>query len=293
MARRKILIGFDGTPQGEDALALGHLLSRALEATPVVTTVVRHPRHGVEESDYEAALAEFSQPLFATARERLEGMEVVERPVVNDSRPAAIYELADWEKPSLIVIGSTRQGPVGRVVVGTLGGALLSGVPCGVAVAPGGYANGKRRLDRIGVAVDGASQSWRALSGAAALAARAQSPLQVLSVMEPPHYVLGGLLSPLNRDQYREYKEKEWEGVYKEAARRVPGVSTEPKLLHGDPAEALAAAAQHLDLLVVGSRAYGPLKGTLLGSVSTKLMATAPCPVMVLPRGAGTQPLEA
>ena len=292
MAKRKVLIGYDGTPEGEDALGLGQLLSKALGATPVVTTVIRHPRHGATDSEFEAAVAEFSEELFATARERLKGMEVVERPVVNNSRPAAIYELADWEKPDLIVIGSTRQGPAGRVVVGTLGGALLSGIHSGVAVAPRGYANAERALDRIGVAVDGSSESWRALSAAATLAERAKAPLQVLSVMEEPHYVLGGLLSPLNQEEYREYKEKEWEGVYEEAARRVPSVSSESKLLHGEPAESLASAAQHLDLLLVGSRGYGPVKGALLGSVSSKLMATAPCPVIVLPRGAGTHPLE-
>lgn len=293
MAKRKVLIGYDGTPEGEDALGLGQLLSKALGATPLVTTVVRHPRHGVSESEFQAAVAEFSKELFATARERLKGMDVVERPVINDSRPAAIYELADWEKPELIVIGSTRQGPAGRVVVGTLGGALLSGIHSGVAVAPRGYANGEPALDRIGVAVDGSSESWRALSAAATVAERAKAPLQVLSVMEEPHYVLGGLLSPLNQEEYRDFREKEWGKVYEEAARRVPNATTEPRLLHGEPDEALASAAQHLDLLLVGSRGYGPLKGALLGSVSSKLMATAPCPVIVLPRGAGSHPLEA
>jgi nucleotide-binding universal stress UspA family protein len=293
MAKRKILIGYDGTPEGEDALGLGRLLCEALKATPVVTTVIRHPRHGASESEFDAAVTEFSQEVFATARERLKGMEMVEQPLVSNSRPEAIYEVTDWEKPDLIVIGSTRQGPTGRIVVGTLGGALLSGVHTGVAVAPRGYASGGPSLDRIGVAVDGGSESWRALSAAAALAERAKGPLQVLSVMEEPHYVLGGLLSPLNKEEYREYKEHEWEGVQEEAARRVPGVSTEPKLLHGDPPEALAAAAQQLDLLAVGSRAYGPVKGALLGSVSSKLMATARCPVLVLPRGASAHPLEA
>jgi nucleotide-binding universal stress UspA family protein len=293
MAKRKIMIGFDGSPGGEDALALGGLLSRALNARPVVTAVLRHPRHGVRESELEAAVREYSEELFATARDRLKGMEVVERPLVDNSRAAALYQLADWEEPDLIVIGSTRLGSTGRVVIGTLGGALLSGIHTGVAIPPHGYAHAERSLDRIGVAVDGGSESWRALSAAAVLAEGAKAPLEVLSVMEEPHYVLGGLLSPLNKEEYRAYKESEWEGVYEEAAGRAPGVSTERKLLHGDPPQALAGAAEHLDLLVLGSRAYGPVKGALLGSVSSKLMATAPCPVLVLPRGTGAHPLEA
>ena len=71
------------------------------------------------------------------------------------------------------------------------------------------------------------------------------------------------------------------------------GVDTEPQLLHGEPAEALSEAAGDLDLLVLGSRGYGPVKGTVLGSVSARVMAAAPTPVLVVPRGAGPTPLEA
>lgn len=291
--RPKVLIGYDGSPEGEDALGLGRSLSQVLDARPIVTTVIAHPRHGTNEDEFDEAVIKFSEPLFANARERLDGLDVITRPVGNDSPAAAIYELTDWETPTLIVIGSSRHGRSGRVQVGTLGGSLLSGVHCSVAVAPRGYADGASGLERIGVAVDGSGESRRALSAAAYLAGQANAPLQVLSVMEEPHYVLGGLLSPLGPAEYREYKEKEWERVYEKARSRVPEeIAMEPLLLHGEPAEILAQRAGDLDLLVLGSRGYGPVKGTLLGSVSTRVMTAAPCPVMVVPRGAGSRPLE-
>jgi nucleotide-binding universal stress UspA family protein len=288
----KVLIGHDGSPQGEDALLLGGSLSDVLDARPVVATVISHPRHGVKESEFDKAVASFCEPLFAKAREHIGGREIQAAPVVNDSPAAGIYELADWEKPTAVVIGSTRHGRSGRVQVGTVGGSLLSGIHCSVAVAPRGYAPSSG-LNRIGVAVDGSSESWRALSAAAHLSGRSNVPLRVLSVMGKPHYVLGGLLSPLGPEEYREYKEQEWERVYEHAAGRIPDeVSTEPLLLNGDPAEALSEAASDLDLLVLGSRGYGPVKGTMLGSVSARVMAAAPCPVIVVPRGAGTTPLQ-
>ena len=290
----KVLIGYDGSPQGDDALWFGRSLSEVLDARPIVTTVIAHTRHGQEETEFDEAVTKFCEPLFDKARERIDAVEVTAKPMVNDSPAAGIYELTDWEKPTAVVIGSTRHGKSGRVQVGTLGGSLLSGVRCSVAVAPRGYADRRSGLGRIGVAVDGSSQSWRALSAAVYLAERANAPLAILSVMGPPHYVLGGLLSPLGPEEYREYKEKEWESVYEEASGRVPdGVASEPLLLHGEPAEALAEAASDLDLLLLGSRGYGPVKGTLLGSVSARVMAAAPCPVMVVPRGAGATPLEA
>jgi nucleotide-binding universal stress UspA family protein len=290
----KVLIGYDDSSEGDDALVLGHRLSEILDARPVVTFVIAHPRHDTDKREFDEAVDRFCEPIFAKARERLDGLEVTATPFVDDSPAAGLYEVADWEKPRAIVIGSTRHGRSGRVLIGTVGSSLLSGVHCSVAVAPRGYADGASDTGRIGVAVDGSSESRRALFAAAYLAERAKTPLRILSVMGTPHYVLGGLLSPLGPEEYRDYKEREWERVYEDAAGRVAdGVATEPLLLHGEPAEALAEAASDLDLLVLGSRGYGPVKGTVLGSVSARVMAAAACPVMVVPRGAGPTPLDA
>jgi nucleotide-binding universal stress UspA family protein len=46
----------------------------------------------------------------------------------------------------------------------------------------------------------------------------------------------------------------------------------------------LDRAALGVDLLVVGSRGYGPLMSVLLGSVSAHLIGRAACPVLVAPR---------
>ena len=60
----------------------------------------------------------------------------------------------------------------------------------------------------------------------------------------------------------------------------------EASLVEGDAAEVLAEASADLDLLVVGSRGYGPLRAVLLGSVSTALVRSARSPLVVVPRGA-------
>jgi nucleotide-binding universal stress UspA family protein len=59
----------------------------------------------------------------------------------------------------------------------------------------------------------------------------------------------------------------------------------EGELLTGDPARLLAGESERgLDLMVVGSRGYGPLRRVLLGTVSANLARTAACPVLVIPR---------
>jgi nucleotide-binding universal stress UspA family protein len=48
----------------------------------------------------------------------------------------------------------------------------------------------------------------------------------------------------------------------------------------------LVNESESVDLMVVGSRGYGPRAAVMLGSVSHALIRKAACPVVVLPRGA-------
>ena len=58
-------------------------------------------------------------------------------------------------------------------------------------------------------------------------------------------------------------------------------------MLEGDTVDALAALDEReIDLLVCGSRGYGPVRRVLLGGVLRKLVRRAACPVVVVPRGA-------
>jgi len=61
-------------------------------------------------------------------------------------------------------------------------------------------------------------------------------------------------------------------------------LSTEGIRLDGDPASELTRRCEEgVDLLVLGSRGYGPVTRVLLGSVSRTVAQHAPCPVMVVP----------
>lgn len=68
-------------------------------------------------------------------------------------------------------------------------------------------------------------------------------------------------------------------------AELADGTPVEGETIRGDPASVLVERCSELDLLVLGSRAYGPLRHALLGSVSARVMREAPCPVLVVPRG--------
>jgi nucleotide-binding universal stress UspA family protein len=58
-----------------------------------------------------------------------------------------------------------------------------------------------------------------------------------------------------------------------------------PVLETGNPVERLLEVAEvGVDLLVLGSRGFGPVMRLLIGSVSSRVIRGAPCPVMVVPR---------
>ena len=71
----------------------------------------------------------------------------------------------------------------------------------------------------------------------------------------------------------------------KRRLRPRPGVRVEFVLLHGDPAAELLAFAEQLrvDLIAAGTHGRSALGRLMLGSVSTKLIRTASCWVLVAP----------
>ncbi|MEX2031772.1 MAG: universal stress protein [Dehalococcoidia bacterium] len=131
---------------------------------------------------------------------------------------------------------------------------------------------------KILLVYDGFDQSALALEEAGALASAEPSSITVLSVVPPDargsksggHV---GLRPHAHEDVARAH-----------AYLRERGIDSEMRIAHGDPVEeilAVACAAPY-DLIVMGSRGLGPLRGALLGSVTRKVIRDAPCGVIVV-----------
>jgi nucleotide-binding universal stress UspA family protein len=162
------------------------------------------------------------------------------------------------------------------------------GAPCAVTVAPKGYAEqADDSLDVIGVGYDGSPESEVAVESAHALAEVVGARLRAIGVVET------GLLHRIPGLEAGARKVGEARDALLERFERILGAlpgapDVERTMLEGDPSEVLAGAAAETDLMVVGSRGYGPLHHVLLGSVSTRLMRRSPAPLLVVPRGAPT-----
>jgi nucleotide-binding universal stress UspA family protein len=74
------------------------------------------------------------------------------------------------------------------------------------------------------------------------------------------------------------------QALHRAAAAAGASVSVETRAPEGDPASRLIAESHDLDLLVVGSRGYGPVRRIVLGTVTAAVLRGAACPVLAVPR---------
>lgn len=190
-----------------------------------------------------------------------------------------LHELAEREGADLLVVGSSRRGLAGRVLLGDDTHAALNGATCAVAVAPAGYASDPALIREIGVGYDGSAEAEAALTLARGLAAELGARLSAFQAISVPAYVLGAGPTPI---------EASIDDVVAETRRRLAALGgIEAHAAYGSPAEELTLFSASLDLLIVGSRGYGPLGRIVHGSVSLRLARSARCGLLVLPRRAG------
>ncbi|MEV6833026.1 universal stress protein [Streptomyces sp. NPDC051133] len=133
----------------------------------------------------------------------------------------------------------------------------------------------------VTVGLDGSPESRAAAEWAAREARLRGLPLKLLQVWEPVP-APAAEAPPLGAQTLRQ-----WLGsIPHEAAEglrlRHPGVEVIADQVTGNPAEALAAAADDAELLVLGSRGFGGIGGFMVGSVSLSVIAHATHPVVLV-----------
>jgi nucleotide-binding universal stress UspA family protein len=184
------------------------------------------------------------------------------------------------------------------VHAGKTGERLLNGSPCPVAIAPEGFAAQAGSPRVIGVAYDGSESSETALVEAMAQAVEFDATLKLITVVPPLQLYWSGEAFAggiAGGETIREQRHNGFRHMLEEAAERVPAEARAATvLLDGRPATVIADEAEKgIHLLVMGSRSYGPIRRVMVGSTAIELMRLAPCPVLVIPRGAPAPSAEA
>jgi nucleotide-binding universal stress UspA family protein len=294
---RPILAGYDPETADRAPVEFAAAAARFTGAPLIVCAVSGRHDAATGEIDHDlggdasGALARIEQEL------ETEGIAVEYRELSGTSAAGALHRAAEEHDAGLLVVGSTRRGTVGRVLPGSTADRLMHGAPCPIAVVPAGWA-GRGELKAIGVAYVDTEEGREALRGAHALARAAGAKLRAITAVQvnPAWFGETEAGTPVRPPKHMEEVEGEHRLAAEAALRRQVAelgddVPVEADAFIGDPAEALVTVSEHLDLLVLGSRGYGPLRAVLLGGVSRQVAAQAHCPVIVLPRGVKA-PLE-
>jgi nucleotide-binding universal stress UspA family protein len=286
-----IIVGVDESLGGRDAITLARRLlapDGKLTLTHVITTSAWEPLASRAASTAgkrtKPSEREHAEELLRKARDQAgiasRRSEISIKAVCSPSVGRGLHELAESEGADLLVLGSSRRGMLGRVLVGDHTRAALNSAPCAIAVAPAGYRDHFGPIRRIGLGYDGSPESEQALKVARQLAAAHHAELSACTAVTVPLPAIGPGPLPLS---------DVIEPLLHNARERIGELGgVEPLAGYGPPVEVLASYSKSVDLLVVGSRSYGAIGRLVHGSTSDELARTARCALLVLPRSTRT-----
>jgi nucleotide-binding universal stress UspA family protein len=273
-----IIVGVDEHQGGRDAIALAtRLLADGGTLTLAYVYAGDLTAWRGSSPAYDATEHDRGLELLAAARSRAgidAELDVRGAPSVG----RGLHALADAHAADLLVVGSCRRGLLGRVLIADDTRASLNGAPCAVAIAPAGYEQHPALMREVGVGYDGSPESEHALAVARKLADELGAKTSAFEAVEIPSYFFLGGPMPI---------EGTYEQLVSEARNRIEALGdVEAHAAYGQTAEELALYGASLDLLVIGSRSYGPIGRLMHGSTAQQLARTARCPLLVLTRAA-------
>lgn len=252
---RRILIGYQDTAGGRDAMALGTVLAQANKAELVLETARD------EETLAQLALAHHAD---------LVVLGPSHRGAVGRLVPGATVERLLGEAPCAVAVAPRG---FGLREDGDSGWRPLSGD----REDPG--------MRVVGVGYDGSGAAGQALRAAVDLAIPNGAALRVYTVARRYAHLPGadgdsrGPGVPTEAEVLR--------GMLGEAVAALPAeVRAQPVFLRGNAADELIEASDAgVDLLVLGCRRGGPLRRKLHQSVTSAVVQRASCPVLISPTG--------
>jgi nucleotide-binding universal stress UspA family protein len=277
-----ILVAYKGDA-GPDVLAFASAWAAASGRPLVIVTVYPGAAPigmGRVDSEWVAYNREQAQLILDEARKALGGTDASYRAIPADSASHGLNDALESAPPgALMVLGSRKTRGTRRTAPGSTADRLLQGAAGPVAIVPWAYEEyAATDIHRVAVAFVDTPDGAAALRSGSALAAEAGAELQLISVL-PDTLVRPSLGEPTS---FAAEQRAQFSSAVESAAKELGATS---RLLDGPVVDTLAdLLPEDVDLLVCGSRGYGPARRVLLGGVSSKLLKHARVPVLIVPR---------
>lgn len=290
-----IVVGYLAGKSGTAPLHLAVMTARTLGTDLSVATVVPKswstPSPAKIDAEYAAWASRLAADSAAEAQQffsgRADGVELSYRSHANRSASGGLLEAVADSEAALLVLGSSSNGQLGQVVVGSTADRLLHSSPIPVAIAPRGYRGSRStKLTRMTCAYPGTEEAIDTVARAAQLADQMKVPLRVVTfavrgrTMYPPEVGLHAEDSILAA--WEEHA-RDMMGRLRTAG--VIGEDVETLVVNGIGWDHALDAADWQDgeLLALGTSPRAEIARVFLGSRGTKIMRHSPVPVLVFP----------
>lgn len=288
------MVGYLPDKGGRGALDLALQLARSTADDLRIATVVPRqwstPSLAKVDAEYAAYAKQVGEDAERRGREYLTAVapeiEASFVSVTGRSVSAALIAAAEDAGAAALVLGSSADGHLGQVVVGSTADRLLHSSPVPLAVSTRGYHPPRgQRITRITCAFSDAASSTGVVQRARELAERAAVELRVVTfgirsaTMYPPEVGLhaeDGVLASWAEQARAAQAELLGSGVVAE------GTAMSVATGSGWREAVESVEWEQGELLVLGSSSIGPLARVFLGSRATKLVRHSPVPVLVV-----------
>lgn len=282
-----VVVGVDGSEDGDRAVRYGvaeavrgrrsvrlvHVVHEAIPLSPML------PMFGAEtlRAVGTRILTDARDRALEAAGDRLPGVEEV---LARGPRAGAI--LAHATDATMIVLG-LRASTARRIWTGSTCSGVAARARCPVTAVPEEWEESAAGRRCVIAAVDGSAASAEVLRAAFAAADERHAGLRVVHAWRPTGQydaAIGGRVAA--EAWQRQAEPAVWELV---AGWRgdFPTVEVEVDVRYQSVVVALAEAARHAELLVIGRRGDRAPFGLSLGSTARTMLRVASCPVEIVP----------
>ncbi len=290
-----VVVGYVVGKSGPAPLNLAVEVAAALGTSLVVATVVPQPWSTPSMARVDAEYAAWANTLAAESRAEAAahladttGLDISYRQVSAGTSGDGLVELTEELGADALVVGSSSDGALGQVVLGTTTDWLLHSSPVPVAISPRGYRGARGgRITRLTCAYSGSPNSVRVVELVAELTAGRPVAMRVISfairgrTMFPPEVGLHA------EDSILEVWAADLRTML--AKLRSDGIVTgdvELQVITGNGWDQALDNTEWDDgeLLMLGTTGRRGIKGVFLGSHGAKIIRYSPVPVVVLPK---------
>jgi nucleotide-binding universal stress UspA family protein len=143
-------------------------------------------------------------------------------------------------------------------------------------------------IKKILIPIDGSEQADKALNLTLDLARKYNSEVEILHVVPPIPAYITSTVNPKWLKEYHEEAKKEGRKLLSESIKQAQSKAKDLKissnLSEGRPSNNIVEKAENedFDLIVMGSRGLGGVKGSLLGSVSNQVVNETKIPILLV-----------